>query len=171
MKQPINSFSATKSVFICEWADKKDMWRYVDANSDGHLNYFEFCAAFQVEDKKNEREWCQSCAETDAGFPPRSSTHRHRPPMIQRLLRSSKPLFQRCKGTCRRLSSHSASLIRRGKGERYMTFVVYAAPYDLSSIRQTYPSRGLQGGYSSAQFIDQVCTGLRLVEIDFAILA
>ena len=21
---------------------------YVDANSDGHLNYFEFCAAFQV---------------------------------------------------------------------------------------------------------------------------
>ena len=29
-------------------ADLKDMWRYVDANSDGHLNYFEFCAAFQV---------------------------------------------------------------------------------------------------------------------------
>ena len=29
-------------------ADFKDIWRYVDANSDGHLNYFEFCAAFQV---------------------------------------------------------------------------------------------------------------------------
>jgi len=30
--------------------DMKDMWRYVDANGDGHLNYFEFCAAFQVVD-------------------------------------------------------------------------------------------------------------------------
>ncbi len=23
-------------------------YRYVDTNGDGHLNYFEFCAAFQV---------------------------------------------------------------------------------------------------------------------------
>jgi len=30
--------------------DRKDMWRYIDANGDGHLNYFEFCAAFQVVD-------------------------------------------------------------------------------------------------------------------------
>ena len=28
--------------------DRTAMWNYVDANGDGHLNYFEFCAAFQV---------------------------------------------------------------------------------------------------------------------------
>ncbi|KAJ1494247.1 Metallo-dependent phosphatase-like protein, partial [Baffinella frigidus] len=30
--------------------DRTAMWNYVDANGDGHLNYFEFCAAFQVVD-------------------------------------------------------------------------------------------------------------------------
>ena len=55
-------------VFICEWADKKDMWRHVDANSDGHLNYFEFCAAFQVEDKKNELECVKVVRRLMQGF-------------------------------------------------------------------------------------------------------
>ena len=29
-------------------AEKEMVWKAVDLNSDGHLNYLEFCAAFQV---------------------------------------------------------------------------------------------------------------------------
>ena len=28
--------------------DKETVWKAVDLNADGHLNYLEFCAAFQV---------------------------------------------------------------------------------------------------------------------------
>mmetsp|Transcript_36929 Transcript_36929/g.86929 ORF Transcript_36929/g.86929 Transcript_36929/m.86929 type:complete len:933 (+) Transcript_36929:129-2927(+) len=34
--------------------DKQDMWSYVDVNGDGHLNYLEFCAAFQVVDTMDD---------------------------------------------------------------------------------------------------------------------
>ena len=29
-------------------ADITEMWNVIDVNDDGHLNYLEFCAAFQV---------------------------------------------------------------------------------------------------------------------------
>jgi len=41
------------SLTNCTAQDKKEMWMYVDVNGDGHLNYLEFCAAFQVIDTQD----------------------------------------------------------------------------------------------------------------------
>jgi len=44
--------------------EKREMYRYVDVNGDGHLNYLEFCAAFKVVGMDNEDEAISAIVET-----------------------------------------------------------------------------------------------------------